>query len=123
MSSTTKFEVEVILVLAAVSKFNKQDNKFLVTKNGKFPSRYLILNKTSKQMAFELLEEYSGVTPEWALLSNFGIYDEIDIDRTDRKIQVLYGCFIPEPTRIRINGSKWINPTELDKENRFEKNM
>jgi hypothetical protein len=114
------FKIEVLLVVAALEALpeEKINSKFLVVEHDnifKLPSQELSIDKTSKDIAQDLLRKYTGITRDWAILLPLGIVDEIDRLPDERIIGIPYGVFIPEPTRIREANSRWKTYEELVK--------
>lgn len=112
MNEVNKFYIKIYLVVCS-----KEPTKFLVrlTPDGKyeFPSNFLTKeNPDTKAIAASLLFDLIGVSEGWAALPSFGIPPIIIVDNT---IPVLYGCFIPEPVRIKLSGEEyvWIEYNEL----------
>jgi hypothetical protein len=114
--SYNKFNVQIFLSCIAVESnpSKKGDSKFLVvSNNGKyeFPNKFLSRSETSRDIATELLIDYTGVTLDWAVLFSFGIIDSVDPLKDT--IHILYGVFIPEPTRIRKEQSIWLSYNDI----------
>lgn len=105
-----KFTLNIYLVICAIEYHpsKKDASKFLVIKNNDnyiFPSQFLKKQETTRDVATKLLTEYTGITLDWAVLYPFGIVDNVDPNK--ETVEVLYGVFIPEITRIRHAESSW----------------
>jgi hypothetical protein len=108
-----QFYVKVHLVITAIEP-NRDDSQFLVTKEEKnisFPAKFLSKDKTTKDIASNLLKEYTNITQMWAVILPLGIVDNIDPEKLE--ISVLYAVYIPGITRTIKENSCWKTYTEL----------
>lgn len=111
--------IDVFLCLIAMEALpsRKHQSKILMSlRDGKrcLPYRPLIESKTSSQLIYEMLEEYTQIGSQWIKPLSFGIFD--DLDRTDdpeRVVAVLYGAFIPEPVRLYSDEVVWMTYDEI----------
>ncbi len=94
----------------ATNVFDKQSSHFLLNEDGgffRFPSEPINGEESCERIAQRMMLDYTGVSPNWAFLIPFGIQDNFE-EFEERMISIVYGIFIPDQTRIRIEGSKWI---------------
>jgi hypothetical protein len=110
-----KFYIRIILVVTATNPLssNHEDNKSLIIKTDdglSFPFKYLLSSQTPSKIAEEILTEYTGISSGWTAIIPVGtIYNGKD----NAIIDILFTCFIPEPTRIKIENSVWLSHLEI----------
>nr|AIA16496.1 Unknown Function [uncultured bacterium] len=115
------FDVNVVLVVIATDIKNRQNASVLTeTKNNviTLPAKDLLVNQTSRVVAGEMLEEYTGVSSNWAVLAPLGVFDAPTKKLDEiRVIDVVFAVYIPERTRQRNPSMQWITFGELNELN------
>jgi hypothetical protein len=108
-----KFPIKVVLVVVALEPLPSQRNntKFLMDvtdiQDVKLPERFLYGSTTTEIIAANLLEDYTGVTTDWVLLTQLPLNEE-----DGEAVIVPYCAFIPEPTRSSIDES-WLTYDDI----------
>jgi hypothetical protein len=115
-----KFAIEVALAVIAVDNdpTQRHNSKFLVIKRDgviQLPQHRLVDEEISREVAYQILERYTGITSEWGVLFPFGAVDDGEMVGNERVIYLLFGMFIPEPTRVRVADSEWLTYDSLIK--------
>jgi hypothetical protein len=111
-----KFAVAVKLVVGCIEadpKRKTSNSKFLVI-DDEIIAKNLTFNKSTENVALELLYEATRITKEWISILNLGVIDPIDRVEDDRgEIVLLYVVFLPETVPVYLEGASWKTYTEL----------
>lgn len=118
-------KLNIVLVVIASDIKNRQNASILTdTQNGAIhlPAKELRLDQTSKVVAANMLEEYTGVSSNWAILTPLGVFDDTNKQEEInsyfiRVVDIGFSVYIPEPTRQRQPTLRWIPFKELNELN------
>lgn len=103
-----KFAVEVHLCVIAVDVEDTNSTKFLVVKQDgyKLPTLPLHREKTTSDVAWEILKRHTGITRgNWLNMQMVGIADALKRSDGDRKLGVLFAVMMPEAQPLK--NSEW----------------
>lgn len=100
-----RFYVKISL---AVISNTKKGAFILLDENGALPNDFLAEDHNFEDVLHGILYKYAGLSPYWAQLS------PVCFQNSEDTLECLYSTFIPEPTDIKVQGSKWINCLEAD---------
>jgi hypothetical protein len=102
------FFIKIHLVVTAADP-NRGESLILVD-HFDVPNIYLIKGQNPKEIAEDLLLKYTGVSTEWAMIIPIGL-----VEIADNEAHVLFGTFLPDTTRLRIDNTRWVSYDELQK--------
>lgn len=101
-------DVYVKLVVAAVTDPTSIGISFLLYSDYDFPYYTLTEDYKIDEVAYKLLYDYTGIGRQWVNLVQIGAFQTFH-----NKIDIVYGCMIPELIEPNRESIKWYTYAEL----------